>query len=124
MSSALLRIRSSTLHQRLDTRDLPSELSALAASFNEMLDRLQEAFDRLSRFSSDIAHELRTPIGHVRGEVEVARRRLRTPEHRETLGSCLEGCDRLSTLGPPTMASDPRKSLTGFRMPSDLGIFG
>src|SRR5262245_1741740 len=56
------RIRSTTLDERIATDRLPSELEALGATFNEMLDRLQESFERLSRFSADIAHELRTPI--------------------------------------------------------------
>lgn len=93
------RVRSETLNERIASAGLPSELSALAATFNEMLDRLEEAFARLSRFSSDIAHELRTPINNLRGEVEVTLGRARTPEeYREALGSSLEECLRLSRM--------------------------
>ena len=64
-----------------------------------MLDRLQEAFSRTSRFSDDVAHELRTPIGNLRGEIEVALSKPRTGEdYRETLGSCLEECGRISRM--------------------------
>jgi two-component system heavy metal sensor histidine kinase CusS len=64
-----------------------------------MLDRLEESFARLGRFSADIAHELRTPVHALRGEVEVALGRARSPEeYREVLGSCLEECVRLSGL--------------------------
>jgi len=95
----LRRIRSSTLHERLDSSGLPVELFLLAATCNEMLDGLEESFAKLSRFSADIAHELRTPINNLRGEVEVALARPRTPEeYRSVLGSCLEESQRLSKL--------------------------
>ena len=78
---------------------LPAELLALADTFNEMLDRLEESFGRLARFSTDIAHELRTPVNNLRGEVEVALGKPRGPEeYRDVLGSCLEECGRLARL--------------------------
>jgi two-component system heavy metal sensor histidine kinase CusS len=78
---------------------LPAELRPLASTFNEMLDRLEESFTRLSRFSADIAHELRTPVNNLRGEVEVALTKLRSvEEYRDVLGSCLEEFGRLSQL--------------------------
>jgi two-component system heavy metal sensor histidine kinase CusS len=64
-----------------------------------MLDRLAESFERLTRFSSEIAHELRTPINNLRGEVEVAFAKPRSAEeYREALGSALEECDRLARM--------------------------
>jgi two-component system heavy metal sensor histidine kinase CusS len=64
-----------------------------------MLDRLEDSFQRLARFSSDIAHELRTPVNNLRGEAEVALQRTRSAdEYREVLGSCLEECARLTGL--------------------------
>jgi two-component system, OmpR family, heavy metal sensor histidine kinase CusS len=99
IAETVRRIRSTTLDERIDLSGLPSELNALAATFNEMLDRLEDAFARLARFSSDIAHELRTPINNLRGEVEVALARARSPEeYRDLLGSSLEECLRLSRL--------------------------
>ena len=59
------RIRASQLHERLAPANWPQELTALATSFDEMLDRLEDSFTRLSRFSTDIAHELRTPIASI-----------------------------------------------------------
>jgi two-component system heavy metal sensor histidine kinase CusS len=53
------------LDQRLNIGSVPNELGELAQSLNEMLTRLQEAFQRLSGFSSDIAHELRTPVSNL-----------------------------------------------------------
>lgn len=93
------RISSSTLNSRIDLTGLPAELSALAETFNRMLEGLEDSFERLSRFSADIAHELRTPINNLRGEAEVALNRRRTPaEYQEVLASLLEECLRLSQM--------------------------
>ena len=78
ITDAARRIRSTTLHQRIHLRGLPAELSVLAETFNEMLDRLEESFGRLEQFSADIAHELRTPVNNLRGEAEVALAKPRT----------------------------------------------
>lgn len=92
-------IRSTTLDARLPAAEFPSELAALARTFNEMLDRLEESFQRLSRFSADIAHELRTPLSNLRGEVEVSLGKTRSAaEYQETLASFLEEAGRLSRL--------------------------
>jgi two-component system heavy metal sensor histidine kinase CusS len=92
-------IGSSTLNERIRTERYPVEIRILAEAFNAMLERLEESFARLSRFSADIAHELRTPVNNIRGESEVALARIRTPEeYIETLGSCLEESVRLSDL--------------------------
>jgi two-component system heavy metal sensor histidine kinase CusS len=99
IGETLRQIRSTTLHERIATHGLPTELRDLAATSNEMLDHIERAFRQLSRLSADIAHELRTPIHNLRGEVEVALARPRTPEeYRNLLGSCLEECTRLSGL--------------------------
>jgi two-component system heavy metal sensor histidine kinase CusS len=93
------RIRPTTLGERMTGAGLPAELLALASTFNAMLDRLEESFGRMARFSADIAHELRTPVNNLRGEVEVALGKPRSAEeHRDVLGSCLEECDRLARL--------------------------
>jgi two-component system heavy metal sensor histidine kinase CusS len=93
------RIRSSTLDERIEVGGLPSELSALAGTFNDMLDRLEESFNRLRQFSADIAHELRTPVNNLRGEAEVALGKPRcAEEYREVLSSCLEDCSRLTRI--------------------------
>ena len=99
MAPAAARISSSTLYERLERSGLPSELSDLAETLKRMLDRLEDSFTRLSRFSSDIAHELRTPLQNLRGEAEVALSKERSPgEYRELLGSFLEEYQRLSNL--------------------------
>jgi two-component system heavy metal sensor histidine kinase CusS len=99
IAATIQRIRSTTLNARIESTGLPAELDALVVTFNEMLDHLQDAFGRLSQFSANIAHELRTPINNLRGEAEVALSKPRTPEeYREVLASCLEECGRLSRL--------------------------
>ena len=93
------RIRSTTLHERIDTSGLPAELLGLAKTFNTMLDRLQESFARISQFSDDVAHELRTPIHNLQSEIEVALRKARSSEdYRDVLGSCLEEGRRISRV--------------------------
>jgi two-component system heavy metal sensor histidine kinase CusS len=92
-------VGSSTLNERIHVDGYPVEVRTLANAFNAMLERLEEAFSRLSRFSADIAHELRSPVNNIRGEAEVALARVRTPEeYAEVLTSCLEESVRLSEL--------------------------
>ncbi|HVC02043.1 MAG TPA: heavy metal sensor histidine kinase [Steroidobacteraceae bacterium] len=77
----------------------PDELRELVGVFNAMLDRIEAAFSRLSRFSADLAHELRTPLGNLSGELEVCLMRPRDARnYRETIESCLEECRRLNVL--------------------------
>ena len=99
MGATARHISSTNLHERIQPEGYPSELASLAATFNKMLDGLEESFERISRFSADIAHDLRTPVNNIRGEAEVALARARTiDEYREVLGSCLEESVRLSDL--------------------------
>lgn len=85
------------LHRRLGQSDWPLELNDLAGAFDGMLDRLEDSFTRLSQFSADLAHELRTPINNLIGETEVALSRDRASEdYREVLESSLEEYSRLS----------------------------
>lgn len=87
------------LGARLPATDVPAELEALVAGFNAMLSRLDDSFRRLSEFSSDIAHELRTPIGNLLTQTQVALTREREPEvYRDVLHSNLEEYERLSRM--------------------------
>lgn len=93
------RITSTNLRERIGAEGYPSELASLAKTFNQMLDRLEQSFDQISRFTADIAHDLRTPINNIRGETEVALARARTvEEYRDVLESSLEEAIRLSDL--------------------------
>ena len=93
------RITSSHLGERIAAEGYPYELASLALTFNNMLDGLEDSFERISRFSADIAHDLRTPVNNIRGEAEVALARARTiDEYRDALESSLEEAVRLSDL--------------------------
>ena len=99
MAEATRQIRGTNLSQRVNLKDPDPELASLAESFNEMLDRLDESFKQISRFSADISHELRTPLTNLRGEAEVALSKERPAEHyRDVLISSLEEYEHLSGI--------------------------
>jgi heavy metal sensor kinase len=80
MSAAAKRLGSDDLSVRLPLPPAQDELRQLAQTFNEMLDRLEDAFLRLRRFTGDVSHELRTPLAVLKGEAELTLRRERSPE--------------------------------------------
>ena len=93
------RISASRLRERLSLEDTPAELRELAASFNAMLERLDDSFGRLADFSSDIAHELRTPISNMMVQTQVALSKVRDSDaYREVLHSNLEEYERLARM--------------------------
>ncbi|MBU0751352.1 MAG: heavy metal sensor histidine kinase [Gammaproteobacteria bacterium] len=93
------RVTASHLDYRIDVHAVPVELATLAESLNAMLARLEASFNQLKEFSSDIAHELRTPISNLMTETQVALTRVRsTDEYRETLASNLEEFERLARM--------------------------
>lgn len=111
------RIDARSLDLRLAMPDAPREVTLLTESFDEMLGRLQGAFDALSTRSAALAHEIRTPLHVMRQQAEVALRRARTPEeYREILGSSLEELDRLRRLADDTLflarTADPRAAVS------------
>jgi len=99
MRRALERVRPAHLSERIEPARWPMELRPVAASFDDMLDRLEESFTRLSQFSADLAHELRTPIGNMLGEAQVALTRERDAgEYRSVVESTAAECERLSGI--------------------------
>lgn len=93
------RITAQQLHLRINAGHWPGELIGLAKSFDDMLDRLEEAFERLKRFSADLAHELRTPINNLMGEAQVTLSRARSEtEYVHVLESALEEHARLARM--------------------------
>lgn len=88
-----------SLKERIPMDSVPRELESLVSSFNAMLARLEESFVRLSNFSADIAHELRTPISNLRTHTEVILSKKRAPDtYEENLYSNLEDLNRLSSI--------------------------
>ncbi|MCP5269383.1 MAG: heavy metal sensor histidine kinase [Zoogloeaceae bacterium] len=92
-------VSAQNLDRRLPTDAVPPELADLANTLNEMLDRLEEAFHRLSDFSSDIAHELRTPISNLMMQTQVSLSHARDADaYREILESNAEEFERLARM--------------------------
>ncbi|VVE46529.1 heavy metal sensor histidine kinase [Pandoraea cepalis] len=99
MTADATDITATRLDTRLQVVQSPTELGALAMSLNRMLARLEEGFQRLFQFTADLAHDMRTPIGNIKGATEVALRRPRSvDEYENLLASNLEECDRLSRM--------------------------
>jgi len=87
------------LSERLEVEHTPTELKSLAIAFNDMLDRLESALERLSDFSSDLAHEIRTPINNLMTQTQVCLARKRdTSTYQEVLFSNLEELERLARM--------------------------
>ncbi|AOE85119.1 heavy metal sensor histidine kinase [Pseudomonas sp. TCU-HL1] len=88
-----------SLKERIPMEPVPLELQQLMTSFNAMLARLDEAFVRLSNFSADIAHELRTPVSNLMTHTEVVLSRKRDIEaYEENLYSNLDDLKRMSRM--------------------------
>ena len=87
------------LSQRLPVDTIPRELAELAQSLNDMLARLEEAFQRLTDFSSDIAHELRTPVSNLLTQTQVTLSRARSADdYRQILESNAEEFERMARM--------------------------
>ena len=85
--------------QRLQLPTLPLELAQLGSSFNAALDRLEDAYHQLATFNDDVAHELRTPLGNLIGQTQVALTRERDASQlRDILQSNLEELERLRVI--------------------------
>ncbi|MEO5718239.1 MAG: heavy metal sensor histidine kinase [Chthoniobacterales bacterium] len=99
LADAVERVGATHLDERMPIDGLPDELQPLAIGFNKMLARLEDSFSRLSQFSADLAHELRTPIAILLGEAEGALTKPRDSEqYREVIESSMEELQRLSAM--------------------------
>ncbi len=87
-----------TLERRLPTRNVEDELEQITRSFNATLGRLQHSIGEMRQFSTALAHELRTPLAALRGEIELSLRGSRDPAVQQVLGSQIEEIDRLTRL--------------------------
>ena len=99
MSAVARGISAQSLNARLPEGQMPPELAEMAHSFNAMLARLDDSFQRLSAFSADIAHELRTPLSNLLTHTQVTLTRPRALEdYREALHSNLEELQWMAQL--------------------------
>jgi signal transduction histidine kinase len=92
-------IRPGDFGLRIRYRGPGDEIGKLAGAFDRMLDRVEQAFARERRFTSDASHELRTPLTAIKGGIGVTLSRQRTPAEYEAALQDLEGqVDRLIRL--------------------------
>jgi two-component system heavy metal sensor histidine kinase CusS len=98
---AMKRQAASITAERLDARlpveGVPAEFADLARTLNALFSRLEESFQRLSEFSSDLAHEFRTPVSNLLMQTQVTLSRERgADEYRDVLASNVDEFERLS----------------------------
>ncbi|WP_426116957.1 heavy metal sensor histidine kinase [Massilia sp. PWRC2] len=99
LAAIIAELSAAQLHRHVVDDDWPRELQPLAANFDQLLVRLDESFVRMSRFSADIAHELRTPLHILQGEAELALSKDRSKEqYRDCIASATEEYERLARM--------------------------
>ncbi|WP_422631667.1 heavy metal sensor histidine kinase [Pseudomonas farsensis] len=99
MGKVAASVHAGSLTTRLPAAQMPEELAELASTVNAMLQRLDDAFQRLSAFSADIAHELRTPLSNLLTHTQVTLTRPRSLEdYREALHGNLEELQWMAQL--------------------------
>lgn len=116
-------INANDLDRRIRVPESEDEPARLARTLNGLFERLQKAFDDNRRFTSDAAHELRTPLAVLRSAVEVALKSRRTPEEYErVLGDLREETIRLSRLADELLFLSRRDARCdpGVRVPTRL----
>ncbi len=119
LSELIAEIEAVDLSRRLGRAD-DDELGALCATFDRMLERLENAFLRQRRFAGDVAHELRTPLAVVIAEIDVVRRKSRGPGDYErvldTVRAKALALDRLTTELLASYRDDAPPKLETFRL--------
>lgn len=99
ISEQIQNITLTNLHTRIETQGVPIELEPLSLSFNEMIERIDNVFQRQSNFSADIAHELRTPLTSLATQTQIVLHHPRTcQEYQEVLYSSLEEYDYMAKM--------------------------
>ncbi|RXH57998.1 ATP-binding protein [Granulicella sibirica] len=97
MAARAEQITASNLHDRIEIENPRDELGRMARVMNHLLERLEQAFAQLQRFTADAAHELRTPLASLRATGELALQGNTTlSEYRDSVGSILEETIRLN----------------------------
>ena len=88
--SQLKKINANDLSARLNSSKNEDEINQLVNEVNSLLKRLETSFEKISQFSSDASHELKTPLTIIRGEIEIALRKERSiDEYKDALNSSL-----------------------------------
>lgn len=99
ISSQIKEMHPDRLQTRITQSEWPAELRVLAVTFDELMERIALSFEQLSRFSSDLAHEFRSPINNLVAAASVTLGRARSPaEYQTTLAVVVEEGERLSRM--------------------------
>lgn len=98
LSLAASEINAENLHSRLTSSGMPDDIGSLINTFNLMLDRLANAFESQKRFSSNVAHELKTPLATMKMSVQVAQLETKDPADLEFFKAFERGANRLSDV--------------------------
>jgi heavy metal sensor kinase len=99
IASKAKRITSSSLNERLATRETDDEMNHLIRTINEMIARLESSFKQIAEFTADASHELKTPLCALKGEAEVLLSKKRpAEEYQEGLGHFIERIDHLNRM--------------------------
>ncbi|NMF58339.1 sensor histidine kinase [Pseudanabaena yagii] len=99
LTETIRRVNAKGLNQRTSITDLDTEFVELVQVFNQMMERLERSFLQASRFSSDAAHELKTPLAILQGELELALQNAETGSPmQQTLSTLLNEVSRLSSI--------------------------
>lgn len=113
------------LDRRLGVEGEPQEIVDLSRGLDRMLERLEEGFSQLARYSADMAHEMRTPLTNLLGQTQHTLRRERSAEeYRQVLESNIEEYERLSRMidSMLLLARTENPSQEPPREPVDLGL--
>ncbi len=93
------RMDEKSLASRVHVANAPQELAPVVSRLNELIDRLESAFEREKTLTADIAHELRTPLSGIRSTLEVSLSRQRDAEgYRDAMRKCLVICDQIQPV--------------------------
>ncbi len=99
ISKQISKISKENLDEKIDIKNVPSELEILVSSFNDMLKRLNKAFKQQKRFISDISHELKTPVSVIMMQAEIVLKRERDiEEYKKAMKSIKEKTQIMSEL--------------------------
>ena len=104
LAQAMRRINPRSLDQRMTTDKIPVELREPVQALNAMLVRLEDSFARLTQFSADLAHEIRTPLHNLLGSNSLALNQPRSPaDYQEVLAANIEESERLNRMAENLM---------------------
>lgn len=104
LARAMAGIDPRSLDQRMSADHVPAELKEPVQALNAMLARLEDSFARLSQFSADLAHEIRTPLHNLLGSNSLALNQSRSAaEYQEVLASNIEEYERLNRMAENLM---------------------